>query len=264
MDRTEKFFCTIFLNLFKTMALDKPPSIFEKFFLVQFHDGTSELFKFCSKKEICRFLKNTRDLKVAEITYADLSNSITQRVYDYQFYFENFIQTNSSDTAAYQAALNQLMDVFSDQLTLYQINESDGVTPVPFPGNINPAHDKAGVRVIQEFLHQYAFQGFTLHTAPNVRVRPICSSTVAQASSGAAEVDYSFVNKSFPVNPLDYIDTGYYNFTWRLEADGVWRIVTWTILNKIDTVITPASGQPASYVPYPNNPATDCPDCRFA
>lgn len=233
------------------MALDKPPSLLEKFYIVQYPDGTSALFKFCSKKALCHFLRDS-NVTVTKISYADLVNAITQRVYDYQFYFEQFIQTNAANTVAYNAALAQLADVFSNDLTLYQINKPDG-TPI-FP----PATTKAGVVAFQQLIHP-VFQGFTLHTAPNVRVRPICSSTTAQASSGAAEVDYSLINKG--AGPLNYLDTGYYNFNWKLEADGVWRIVTYTIINKIDTLIPPATTTPVPFVPYPNNPPSGCPNC---
>jgi len=233
------------------MALDKPPAITDKFFLIRFNNGNTQLVKARNKKEFCRqFGGLTNQINsVDKVSYADLTNSITQRVYDYQFAFENFIQTSTSDTAAYQQALANLGDVFSNDLTLYVINGPNGQPLFPALNN------KAAVVGFQETLHGI-FQGFTLHTAPNVRVRPICNSTTSQASSGSAEVDYSLINKG--AGAQDYLDTGYYNFTWKYEADNVWRIVTWSILNKLDTLIPPATVTPVPFVPYPNNPPTNC------
>lgn len=234
------------------MSIPKPPAITDKYYIIRFNDGTAELVKVTSKKDFCHSYGKITDQisSISKVSYADLTNSITQRVYDYQFFFENFIQTNTSDPVAYQQALDNLMDVFSDDLTLYAINGPNN-QPI-FP----PLTNKPAVRAFQDTVLHNVFQGSTLHSAPNVRVRPICRSTISQASSGSGEVDYSLINKG--AGPLNYLDVGYYNFTWKYEADNVWRIVTWQIINKIDTVITPATTTPVPFVPYPDNPNSGC------
>lgn len=229
----------------------KPPAITDKYLLIRFNDGTSELILATNKRNFCKQFKSQRNdiQSIKKISYADLGNSVTQRVYDYQFYFENFIQTPTTDPATYQQALANLMDLFSNNLYLYVIKGPDG-SPI-FP----PATTKAQVQALQETLHGI-FQGSTLHTAPNVRVRPICGNTSVQASTSSGEVDYSRINKG--AGPLEYLDVGFYNFTWAYEADNVWRIVTWQIINKLDTVITPATTNPVLFQTYPDNPPSNC------
>lgn len=235
---------------YENMALDKPPTLTDKFFIVSFDNGTRELFKFNTKKQLCRFLKdNDGVIAIDKFRYADLANAISQRVYDYQFAFEQFIQTEASNVAAYQARLAALADIFSDDLDLYAINGPDD-SPI-FP----PLTTKAAVVGFQEILHGI-FRGFTLHTAPNVRVRPICGSTVAQASSGVTLVDYSLLDKG--AGPLSYMDIAYYNFNWKYEADNVWRIVNYRVMNKQDTLIPPSTLAPIPFFPYPDNPPSNC------
>jgi hypothetical protein len=185
------------------------------------------------------------------VSYTDIATAITQRVYDYQFYFANFIATASTNPGLFETSLNQLMDVFSNDLTSYAIYGPDG--QLVFPALTT----KAQVRDFQQNVLHNVFQGFTVHTAPNVRVRPICNSFVAQASSGSGEIDYSLINIGLGNQYTQSI--GYYNFTWKLESDGVWRIVTWAIVNKIAfNIPQPLSTTPVANVPYPDNPASNC------
>lgn len=231
----------------------KPPASNAKYYLIHSNDGTSELVPATGKKEFCRTFgwQRHRFDRVDKLSYAELTNSVTQRVYDFQFYFANFIQTPNVGSPQYRQALANLMDLFSDKLYLYVIKNPDG-TPI-----FGPATTKEEVRDIQALLHD-VFHGFTLQTAPNVRVRPVCGSTTAQASTSSGSVDYSLLFKGISPGPLEFLDVGFYNITWTYDADNVWRIVTSELSNKLDTIITPETVTPVPYVPYPDNPPSNC------
>ena len=228
------------------MSIEIPPKITDKFHLVSLCNGQTLLLKGPNKNSIACAIPYYKSID--KITYADLTNSITQRMYDYHFYFENFINTSTTNSTALQQALANLMDLFSNDLTSFIVN-SNGTPVASFTS-------KAEVQTFFTFLQANVFQGFTLHTAPNVRVRPICNSAIAQASMSSGEVDYSGLNLGSGSN--FYTSIGYYNFTWRYEHDGVWRIVTWTIDNRLQYIQPTATLTPTSFRPYTQDPPSNC------
>lgn len=219
------------------------PKLTDQFEIITFKDGSSVIVK---KVNGCVELKFKNTCSVGTIRFSDLVTVITQRAYDYHFYFGNFVSTDPSNTTAYNNALNQLMDLFSQKLTLYEVTSNGAIEPIP--GNPFTTWDQ--VRQFQKFITSgIYFNGWTLHNMPNVRVRPILNNTAAQASSQTHLLEYDYT--TIP-GAQDTFQAANYNFTWAYE-DGVWRIVTFYIDTRLIVNLTSLTTQaPAQYLPAKN------------
>lgn len=224
------------------MSAPPNPPDFDKYYLLSFDDDTSLLISRDDKHK-CKLLKHAIDIK--KISYTDLSNAITQRVYDYHYYLANFLKTDPSNQAAYNAALDQLMTVFSKNLTSFTVAT----------GNSAPIilTTWAEVRAFYGSVGDTYFQGFSSHNAPNVRVRPLCHDKVAQGYADTHLIEYSRVNLG--AGPTYISDIGEYYLYFAYEFDpvtcrGVWRFTSWHDRTDIAYVLptpytTPIINQPS-------------------
>lgn len=215
------------------------PKLTDKYIIISYNDGTSLLIK--KSKQCNDELECCSVVKSGKISYADLTTGVTQRAYDYHFYFGNFIATNTSNTIPYQLALAQLMDVFSKKLTSYIVANS-GVVSYNFT-----TWDQ--VHAFQQEINGPYFMGWTSHNMPNVRVRPVLNSRTIQASCQSHLIEYSFVATITGPNYINGVSN--YNFTWAYE-DGVWRIITFYVDNRISLVLPTPYLLATPYVPAKN------------
>ena len=249
----------IFIPKVKMTNLDTfdPPRMSDKYYIGIYRDGSSKLVKYedCeSKKEV---LCNFHHAKIAhKIRDADLVTAVTQRFYDYHYLFINFIATDPTNVAAYNAALANLLTVFSDNLSTFTV-QTNGVTSFEGIG-------KAGATTFFTSVsnaNNSVFHGYTQHNALNVRVRPIFDSKTCQAGSQAhLRQTALFLLPPAPGGSLTNIDdSGDYNFTWVYENQ-IWKIKSWLYNDKF-TFIVPAADvilQPTPYQPSPDVPEV-CP-----
>jgi len=233
---------------------NKPPKPSDRFLLTLYEDGTSSLIK-CKNPNKCK--PNCSDLNVAsqeKISYADLSNSVTQRVYDYVYFVSQFFISNrETDPVGWNAALDRLMTVFSKNLFSF----ANIVNGVP----INIANTWEGVRETFIVLYTQFFRGYTLHTAPDVRIIPICDSTEFQAFSSSGQFEHSRLNRpDVSPDPIISVNVAYYTFKWRYEPDGVFRIVSWQVDNRLQYVIPQSQIilEAEPYQPYQQDPINHC------
>ena len=205
------------------------------------HDGKKCDIPNCAQHNKCDHRDKKKDeKKVLKLKYADLESAITQAVYKYQFDFENFVSTVPG-SAANTTALNVLLSDFSDDLRTFVVNTNG----VPVAG---PFTTKEQVSGFYQFIQSIVFQGFTLHTAPNVQVRPILNNPNSHASVSSGEIDYSKLNLGS--GPLFYLSVGYYNFVYKYEDDDVFRIVEWRIDNRLQNQIENITLEPVPFRPY--------------
>jgi hypothetical protein len=233
---------------------NQPPRPTDRFLLTQYTDGTSTLTK-CKNPNKCK--PNCSDSDVVsqgKISYADLNSSVTQRVYDYAYFVSQFFISNrETDPVGWQAALDRLMTVFSKNLYSFA-NITNGEA-------MNIADTWAGVRDIYITLYTEFFRGYTLHTAPDVRVIPLCDSTDAQAYTSSGEFEHSRLNRvDVSPNPIISVNVAYYTFKWRYESDGVFRIVSWQVDNRLQYVIPQDEIilEATPYQAYEQDPPDNC------
>ena len=253
----KKTFLTLLTVLFAFAGLAEaahihtihPPKLGDTFFMIRYKDGKSELRTNLSDKEV-RHISRKHDVKeVIKTDYAQIVASVTQRVYDYHFYFEQFIASNkATDPDGWKKSLDRLMTVFSKDLTSFEAINL-------FPGGTN---SWSGVKDLYTTLYNVYFQGYTLHIAPNVRVIPLCKDKGVQVFVSTGQQDFSRINVNAVPPPQVVTDIGYYNFTMRYEADGVWRFITWQVDNRVQYVDPPLNGSPVIFTPYEEDPKTHC------
>lgn len=227
----------------------KPPALDDVFYLIRYRDGSAEFRENLSDHDL-KDLRDKHDIKdITRTNYAQIATSVTQRVYDYHFYFEQYIASDKvNDPEGWEEALDRLMTVFSQDLTVFQAINN-------FPVEVNSWQ---AVRDLFVILYDVFFQGYTLHTAPNVRVIPLCKDNEVQVFVSSGQVDYSRINVNAVPPPQVVTDIGYYTFTLRYEPDNVWRFITWTVDNRVQYVDPPLNGAPPPYVPYIEDPKTHC------
>lgn len=196
------------------MSIVIPPNMTDKYILYVRCDGTRVLEKFSPNQK-----PGDKDFI---LNFADISNAVTQRMSDYHFYFGNLCATNPSDVPAVTAATAQLMDVFSKNMTLFNVTNS--TTPiVSFTTDVWKQTSGFFQYVASSF-----FQGYSQHNALNVRINPIFDCTTSQAAIQCHLIQNSRFIDNPPTSPVKYIaDFGEYNIKWAYESDNVWRIVSW-------------------------------------
>lgn len=232
------------------MSTPPNPPDFDKYYLLSFDDGTSLLISRQDKRK-CKLIKRAVDVK--KISYTDLSNAITQRVYDYHYYLANFLKTNPADSTAYNAALDQLMSVFSLNLTLFTVTTGSS-PPIVYT-------TWAEVRAFYSEVGQTYFQGYSTHNAPNVRVRPLCHDKAAQGYADTHLIEYSRVNLG--AGPVEISDVGEYYLYFAYEFDqatqrGVWRFTTWKDRTDLAYILPTPYTTPVLYQPSQPDPASKC------
>lgn len=213
------------------------PPLGQDFLLYEFDDGSSLVIKNpgdgvkLSFKHACKFVC---------FRYSELEALVRGRVEDYAFYFGQLVMTNPNNSVAYGAALDQVMDVFSQNLTSYQVANNGVPTPA--------LTTWGQVKTQQNIFATQIFAGFTSHNIISTRVRPVLNNKTTQASSEMHLIEYSSVNTNDPNKPLYIIAVSFYNFTWAYES-GTWRIITWYIDNRIIKTFNPDVLAPKPYVP---------------
>ncbi len=217
-------------NLKATLDVNNPPKLNDRYALLSTKDGKSILVQLtCNgkKKTLKKHYQSGchRITLLAKFKYSDLVTAITQRMYDYHYLYQAFIQTPST-SEDFETILDRLMGVFSRNLQRF--------TAILPNGDISAqANSWEELRkLFRNFYHPILNQGVTLHTAPNVRVRPVCDSDLIQASltSGLIEIAAFKV----PENPdvTAWLNVwGQYDATFAYESDGVWRFITWNVYN---------------------------------
>lgn len=227
----------------------QPPKLGDKFYMIRFKDGKSELRVNLDQKDLKKFSKDRKVKEVVETTYAEIDAAVTQQVYTYHYYFSQFVATDkTTDPDGWNAALDRLMSVFSKDMVLFKAINN-------FPVEVNSWD---ATRTLFTQIYQFFFQGFTLHTAPDVRVIPICHDKKVQVYVTAGEVDYSRINVNAIPPPQVVTDVGFYDFTLRYESDGVWRFYTWEIDNRIQYVDPPLNSDVFPFTPFVEDPKTHC------
>lgn len=166
------------------------------------------------------------------VTYADICNAVTQRLYDYDFYFNNLV-AGPPNSPQYTEALGKLTDIFSPNLTKFEIQEN-GV--ILFTGTSRDEAIGFFTTVASLF-----FQGYTAHSSLNVRVRPILDSYSCQASTQSQLTQFA----NFGVLVAD---AGVYNLTWAYE-NGVWRIKTYVFNDRLTYVLPDVTLSPTQNAP---------------
>ena len=234
---------------------DVPPKMTDIYYVAEYEE---KHHKYCVSRSILEkggpnfnVKKTFCDAKsVDEIKYADLATAVTQRHYDYHEYFMTYIATDPNDIPAYNAALDQLLDVFSPNLTEFTV-KTNGTQNVSFS---NRDGARTFFTAISNASPSTAFAGYTQHNALNVRVRPIFNSFSCQAATT------SHLFQFIKFNVLGFaVDSGEYNITWVLEK-GVWRIKTWIFNDRLTYPITPIIAPPEYQPPQPIQ--TSCkPNC---
>lgn len=227
----------------------KPPAMGDKYYLIRYENGKSVFYKNLSKCKL-RELVDKEDVdSVVKLTYADIVTAITQRVFDYHLYFEQFIMTNkATNPTAYNEALDRLMSVFSKQLVSFS-----SITQGPFVATSWDA-----VKTTFGQLNEFFFRGYTLHIAPNTRVEVVCESDQFQVFVSTGQLDFSNINVNAVPPPQVVTDIGYYNFRFRYEADNVWRFYTWQVDNRVQYVDPPLNYGPFLYTPYSEDIKSKC------
>ncbi len=187
-------------------------------------------------------VKDKKKCDVHYVDYSDIVTAITQRFYDYDYYFNNLVATsNNQSSAAYLQALAGLTDTLSPNLTSFTI-QTNGVNAFP------PATNRAGGLAFLQYVAADVFQGYSAHNTTNIRVRPIFDSETCQASSQSQLIQYAFLNPGGSPPPAFVGDVGTYNFTWAYE-NGVWRIKTYLYNDRLSYTIPSPFLAPTLYAP---------------
>ena len=227
-------------------TIPAPPNFTDKYNLVTYDDGLARLLPTGNRggedNECGRLQK-------LELPYTALTVDVTQRMYDYHYAFIQFIATNGTDTVATAAALDRLMDVFAESLTSYQVVDANATV-------VNLT-SRAAVRTFYSSIHDTYFLGWTIHSAPNVRVRPLCGSTAAQAYMTSNLIEYSLVAGATTPTYVQRVSN--YTFTWVWEQNR-WRIATFLVQDKLGSYVTNPFLQPVAHTPLPTPPVDDV--CR--
>lgn len=234
--------------------INKPPALDAKYIMMRDSNGLAKLVPY-DKKTYCKKLKDCDTSDVIKVDYPKIVTSVTQRVFDYTYYFSQFANTakDPSNPTAFNNALDTLMSVFSRDMTLFAIY-TNGEHLVPETTNWEET------KQLFIYLYDTFFRGYTLHTAPSLRVIPLCNNTSAQAYTSSGQIDYSLLclNGNCPQGNQYCTDIGYYTFTWRYEPDNVWRIMTWVVDNRIQYVDPPLIYGSPLYLPYEKDPEGKC------
>lgn len=188
-------------------------------------------------------IKNNKPC-VYYVTYADIVDAITQRFYDYDFYFNNLVATsNNTSSSDYADALAGLTDLLSPNLTSFQI-QTNGAT-------VFSTTNRTDAIGFFKFVAADIFQGYSAHNTTNIRVRPIFDSSSCQASTQSQLIQFANLIHGTPPAPGFVVDAGTYNMTWAYE-NGVWRIKTYIYNDRLSYNVETPYLTPTPYTPNPN------------